>query len=211
MPRLSRVRKELVTARMKDTIFEAATLVLGEQGVNGTTMDRVAATAKLAKSSLYDYFASKEDLIEFVFDGVVAPFLQIVEDLVQVDLGAPQKLERLLRTAYDHSTRHRALLRLLVESNQDRRVKSTGRVRILEAITTLFEQGIKEGSLLPHKPACVARMFLGCLTELLELQVSNASDEVTREYVEVLVGAVLHGFTIHAEKKPAADESGLRS
>jgi len=206
MPRLSKARKAMVTAMMKDAIFQAATSVFEEQGVNGTTMDRVAAAAKVAKSSLYDYFPSKEDLLEFVFGRLVVPFLQVVDEVVQADLPAPQKLGKLLRTAYAQSTKHRALLRLLAETNQGRQLKSTNRPRILEAITTIFEQGIEEGSLLPHKPVHLARMFVGCLAELFEMQVSNVSDEVTSEYVDVLVDAVLHGVCIHVEQQKTPTE-----
>ena len=68
MPRLSKARKELLTTMMKESIFEAATSVLCEHGVDGTTMNRVAEAAELAKSSLYDYFPSKDELLEFVSD-----------------------------------------------------------------------------------------------------------------------------------------------
>ena len=56
-------------------------------------MNRVAEAAELAKSSLYDYFPSKDDLLEFVSDRLVAPFMQAVEETVRADLPAPQKLE----------------------------------------------------------------------------------------------------------------------
>ena len=49
MPRLCKARKELLTTLMKESIFEAATAVLNEHGVNGTTMNRVAEAAELAK------------------------------------------------------------------------------------------------------------------------------------------------------------------
>ena len=74
MPRLSEARKELLTTMMKESIFEAATSVLSEHGLDGTTMNRVAAAADLAKSSLYDYFPSKDELLEFVSDRLVAAF-----------------------------------------------------------------------------------------------------------------------------------------
>jgi AcrR family transcriptional regulator len=206
MPRLSKARKELVTAMMKDTIFEAATEVLGEQGVSGTTMDRVAAAAKVAKSSLYDYFPSKEELLDFVFGRVIVPLLELVDEIVEVNLTAPQKLERLLRMSHDRITKHKVLLRFLVESREDLQLKTTTRARVLESLTKIFEQGIQEGSFLPHKPAHVARIYLGCLNEMFELEVSNASKEVVNEYVDVLIDATLHGLTLHTGRKSVPGE-----
>ena len=207
MPRLCKARKELLTTLMKESIFEAATAVLNEHGVNGTTMNRVAEAAELAKSSLYDYFPSKDDLLQFVSDRVVAPFVQAVEETVQADLPAPQKLERILRMAFENGTKHKAIIQLLAQSEQEYQVRKTTRPRILAAFTAIFAQGICEGSFYPHNPAHTGRMFLGIFSEIFELLKSSESQEAANEYVEMFVDAALHGLSIHVEKKQAAGEA----
>ena len=74
MPRLSKTRRELLNTMMKESIFEATTTVLREHGVEGTTMNRVADAASLSKSSLYDYFQNKDDLLAFVSDRIMWAF-----------------------------------------------------------------------------------------------------------------------------------------
>jgi AcrR family transcriptional regulator len=197
MPRLSEARKEMLTTMMKESIFEAATSVMSEHGVDGTTMNRVAAAADLAKSSLYDYFPSKDDLLEFVSERLVAPFMQAVEETLRADLPAPQKLARIVRIAFENGTRHKAIVRLLVQSNQEYRMKQKTRPQVVEAFTAIFAQGIKEGSFHPHNPAHTGRMFLGAVRELFELLASNASEEAANEYADVLIGTALHGLSIH--------------
>ena len=81
MPRLSKARKALLTTMMRETIYEAATSVLCKHGVNGTTMNRVAEAANLAKSSLYDYFESKDDLLRFFNTRLVEPCFQAIEEI----------------------------------------------------------------------------------------------------------------------------------
>lgn len=211
MPRLSKTRKALLNTMMKESIFEAANSVLCEHGVDGTTMNRVAAAANLAKSSLYDYFPSKDELLEFVTERIVVPFWQAVEEIRASSQPAPKKLESILRTAYDYSTRHRALIRLLAESNQATQVKKNTRPRILQAFTAIFEEGIREGVFREHNPLHTGRMFAGCLSELFELQATSAPEEVAREYVDVLIDATLHGFSIHAEKSPVSGEARVPS
>lgn len=211
MPRLSKTRKALLNTMMKESIFEATTAVLCKHGVEGTTMNRVAEAASLSKSSLYDYFQNKDDLLAFVSDRIIGPFLKMLEELVPARLPAPQKLEAILRHALDDSTKHKAIIRLLAKSDPNMRVKRSARPRILEAITAIYEQGIQEGSFQPHNPAYTARMFMGCLRELFELQMDSASDEAATEYVGILITAVRHGFSIHAAKGPgpgAASPSG---
>lgn len=199
MPRLSKARKALLTTVMKESIFEATTAVLCEHGVDGTTMNRVAAAANVAKSSLYDYFSSKDELLEFVSERIAVPFLEDLEQIVRTESSAPKKLAAILRSAFAHVTEHQAILRLLVESNQERLLKTRSRPRLLQAFTTIFEQGIREGSFRPHNPEHTGRMFLGCLAELFELQATNAPEEIARDYVEALIHMSLRGLSIHVE------------
>ncbi len=58
---------------MRDAVYEGAVAVLTQYGLNGTTMDRVAEAAGMAKGSLYNRFRSKRDLLEFVHERAVAP------------------------------------------------------------------------------------------------------------------------------------------
>lgn len=208
MPRLSKTRKELLNTMMKESIFEATTAVLCEHGVEGTTMNRVAEAASLSKSSLYDYFQNKDELLAFVSDRIVGPFLKTIEDLVPAVLPAQQKLETILHHALDDSTKHKAIIRLVAQSDENQQVRQSIRPRILEAITAIFEQGIEEGSFQPHNPAYTARMFIGCVSELFELQMCSASDEAATEYVAILIGAVRHGFSIHAANSPGPGTAG---
>ncbi len=210
MPRLSKARKELLTTMMKEAIFEATASVLCEHGVEGTTMNRVAEAAQVSKSNLYDYFASKDDLLAFVSERILGPFLKAIEDIVPARLPAAHKLETILRTALDVSTKHRAIIRLLAQSHHDQQARKSNRPRVLEAFTAIIEQGIEDGSFHAYNPAHMGRIFLGCLAELFELQVSNASNEVTSEYVEVLINAILHGFSFHVEKSPQPGRASPR-
>jgi AcrR family transcriptional regulator len=194
---------------MKESIFEATTSVLCEHGVDGTTMNRVAEAADLAKSSLYDYFPSKDDLLEFVSHRLVAPFVQAVKETVRADLSAPQKLERVLRIAFEKGTRHKAIIRLLAYSDREYEVRKRTRPQILEAFTAIFEQGIEEGSFQPHNPALIGRMFLGAFAELFDLLSGSATEEAANEYVELLIDAALHGLFIHVEKNRAVGAASL--
>lgn len=57
---------ELLTARGRSTrerILAHAAQLVGEKGVQGTSLDDICAAAAVSKSQLYHYFANKEDLI----------------------------------------------------------------------------------------------------------------------------------------------------
>jgi TetR/AcrR family transcriptional regulator len=204
--RLSKARKEFVTAMMKETIFEAAGSVLEQYGVGGITMERVATTAGLATGSLYNYFQGKDDLLQFVFAGVIEPLFQAIEEAASADAPALKKLERIVRRAVDHGVKHKGLIRLLASSDHDSEARRTIRERLMKIITGVFDAGILEGSIRPHRSVPSARLFLGVLSELMELQVSDVSSEEVNEYVEVLIEAIHVGFSIRLAKDPESGE-----
>jgi AcrR family transcriptional regulator len=50
----------------RDRIVDAATTLIFERGVAGTSLDDVCAAANVSKSQLYHYFADKDDLVHAV-------------------------------------------------------------------------------------------------------------------------------------------------
>ncbi len=92
VPRLTAIRKQALDEMMKEALFEATVAVLSEHGVDGMTMDRVALAAGVAKGSLYRYFRSKRDLLEFVYAKMIDPIFQDLDEIVATEQPAIEKL-----------------------------------------------------------------------------------------------------------------------
>ncbi len=56
-------REELIKEYRVREILEAARRVIGRHGFDGTTIDRVAEEARIAKGTIYLYFGNKDDLL----------------------------------------------------------------------------------------------------------------------------------------------------
>jgi AcrR family transcriptional regulator len=75
MPKVSAEHKEAV----RDRLLEATRRCLTRKGYEGTTVRDIAAEAGVSIGTLYNYFASKEDLIEALSEHVLGA------DLTQLD------------------------------------------------------------------------------------------------------------------------------
>lgn len=75
-------------------VVEAAVHTFSEKGYLATTMEDVADRVGVLKGSLYYYVASKEDLLERIFEDINVEGRAILEDVVHSD-GGP--LERMYR------------------------------------------------------------------------------------------------------------------
>ena len=196
MPRLSKARKELLTTMMKDSIVEATTTVLGTHGVDGTTMNRVAEAADLAKSSLYDYFHNKEELLAFVAERIMVPTAERIEEIAHAQLSATEKFGGIIRAALTSVEQHRALLVLLVRDKLRHGPDAVGqpvRARVALTIAAVFAQGMQEGLYRREDPAQLARLFLACLGEFCEIWIAADPPEPMDQCVDKLMRLFLHG------------------
>jgi AcrR family transcriptional regulator len=199
--RLSKARKEIVNAVMKDTIVEAAGSVLEEHGVDGMTMDRVATTAGLTAGSLYNYFRNKDDLVRFICERLVEPFFQMLEEIAATDMPAPKKLEKIVFSGLERGSRDGALIRLLRDSGRETEIRLKARPRALRIFTGIFNQGIQEGSLCQHNASYASRMFHGCYAGLFDMQMDGAANWEIKEYAQAIVEASAVAFTMRPETK----------
>jgi TetR/AcrR family transcriptional regulator, transcriptional repressor for nem operon len=72
----------------RNRVLDAATELVFEHGVAGTTLDDVRAAANVSKSQLYHYFADKDDLVHAVIDRTVQQVLDAQPRLLDLSSWA---------------------------------------------------------------------------------------------------------------------------
>jgi TetR/AcrR family fatty acid metabolism transcriptional regulator len=213
MPRLSTRRKELLTQITKEAIFEAATLVLSQHGTSGLTMDRVAAAARLAKGSLYNYFSSKDDLIGFVLARIVEPIGEAVAEISHGELPARTKLEAVLRVLFEHIAQNRGVLGVLIRDDAGRDARESSMQSAHEAATghfaTIFRQGITEGVFRAFDPVLGAEVLLAALDKVFKARLLAAQPQPVEETVQGLMSLILHGVAAGESRGPRIDAGSV--
>lgn len=72
----------------RNRVLDAATALVFEHGVAGTSLDDVRAAANVSKGQLYHYFADKEDLVHAVIDRTVQQVLDAQPRLIDLSSWA---------------------------------------------------------------------------------------------------------------------------
>ncbi len=134
----------------KSSVVQAAALVIQQFGFEKTTMADIARALHMGKSSLYHYFASKEDIFVEVFKNEVAelrgeflkaidaeptPELKIRAYIVKRTEMLRMKLKQHMEVVEATPERYDLLLRIHEIFDEDE-------IRI---ISSILEQGISEG------------------------------------------------------------------
>ena len=94
----------------RERVLDAATALVFEHGVAGTTLDDVRAAANVSKGQLYHYFADKEDLVHAVIDRTIQQVLDAQPELADLSSWAAiSRWFRRLRRSSGRASRRRRL------------------------------------------------------------------------------------------------------
>ena len=81
-----------VSEERKDQILDAATDVFAQKGFSETRMDDIVKKSGLSKGTLYWYFKSKDEIILSIFERMFSREFQELENLVEADGTASERL-----------------------------------------------------------------------------------------------------------------------
>src|SRR5579872_5090772 len=88
--------KEVIRDFRRDQIMDTARRLFGERGTTDVSMDDIAAEAGVARSTVYVYFANRDDLVgacvQSMYDGMKDTIAEIVAD----DASPTQRLRLLI-------------------------------------------------------------------------------------------------------------------
>ena len=98
-PRTSK-QFEAIRTESKKAIKEAALILFSKNGLNGTRIEDIAKQAKISKGLIYNYFESKEKLLQEILADASNSGKKVMEELVNSDKSAKDKLSYLIETTF---------------------------------------------------------------------------------------------------------------
>lgn len=107
----SKQQNEVVRAQSRERILASALTLFAERGYAGTSVRDIARAAGIAQGLLYNYFASKEDLLYALFTQAMADVHDSFGDAEQGGTPA-ERLERLIRRSFEVVAAHRDFWKL---------------------------------------------------------------------------------------------------
>jgi len=165
-------RKERERLARRDEILSAARKVFSERGFKNATLDEIAVAAEFGKGTLYNYFASKEDLFVSVIVWGVQHFQQFVEDAVNTRVSPREKIEAYIDAAFEFFKTNRHIFGVLVleRNNLARSLNDhlfnqvcAEEAGLLDYLSRLINDGIKKKVLKKFDPTKLAQALFGLI------------------------------------------------
>jgi AcrR family transcriptional regulator len=170
----------------------------GSLGFTGTSLDDVAADARVTKGALYHHFRNKEQLFLEVYDEVEA---ELTARSMEAAIGGADAVDALQRgfdafldTALDPEVRRIALVDATAVLGTAAKLEVDAR-HSLAAVQTAVEVGMAEGLLEPLDAGAVARLLLAACSEAALLIATAEDPEAARISIGATLERLLRGLT----------------
>lgn len=135
---------------VKGIVVEAGRHVFAKYGFRKTTMDEIAKATHLAKSSIYHYFRSKEDIFQAILEQEIQTALAEVQQAVAAASTPQDKLRayfrQRLQTMQQATNFYSAVLDEYIEHFAFiEKLRKSFDVREMEIVRAILEEGVRSG------------------------------------------------------------------
>ena len=158
--------------KRRHEIFHQVVNIFLKKGFQETSMREIAQAAGIGKSTLYDYFKTKDDILIYFFEDQINDITREAQRIALQNLPADKRLRQIMEMHLEFLQANRsAFMKLSLEAQ---RLKPESQTRIQkkrhayqDLVRGLVEEGIREGVLRKVDPLLAARMLINTLVPVV--------------------------------------------
>ncbi len=155
--------------RRRHEIFGASIRLFLKNGFQETSMREIAEEAGIGKSTLYDYFPTKEDILAWGVEDEILDLATAATEIVALPLPAVERLRRLAKNHVQALAASRELYLKLSFEVQRLSLETQRRIQVRrhayqDLVRQLIDAGIREGSFRKVDSLFVARLLIVAMT-----------------------------------------------
>jgi len=114
--RRPRLRREEKAEQVRQALFDAAARVVGKHGYAGASISRITTLAGVAQGTFYNYFASRQDLLDQLLPAMGEEMLAHIAAAVREERDEFLREEKRFRAFFAFLQKRPAFLRILNEA-----------------------------------------------------------------------------------------------
>jgi len=159
-------------ASRRHEIFYKVVNVFVKKGFHETSMREIAEQAGIGKSTLYDYFPTKDDILLFFFEDQIRELTEAAQKIALQNLPADERLRQVMKVHLEFLQANKSLFMKLSLEAQRLKLESQkqiqqGRHAYQDLIRGLIKEGAREGAFREVDPLLAARMLINTLAPVV--------------------------------------------
>jgi AcrR family transcriptional regulator len=177
-------------------IAQSAVVLFINQGFNETSMRQIAKEAGMGKSTLYDYFDSKDDIIVYFVQEHLSVLMQRAQAILAQDGDAAKQLRQIMRMHLAFLLENKAFYLRLLSEAQRLKVESQQSIQVYryayqDLVKSLIETGIQQGCFRPVDPTMAMKTLISMMTPVVFTSRPSGTAE---EMLEAGMDLILNGL-----------------
>lgn len=168
MPKGVPLTKEELEKRRHE-IFHQVVQIVSHKGFHETSMREIADAAGLGKSTLYDYFKTKDEILIYFFEDQLRDMTQEAQKIALQNLSADERLRQITEKYLESLQANKSLFLKLMQESQRLKLDSQRQVQAKrhayqDLIRALIDEGIREGVFRKVNSMVAARLLINSIS-----------------------------------------------
>jgi AcrR family transcriptional regulator len=178
-------------ARRRHEILHKVMNIFLKKGFQETSMREIAEAVGLGKSTLYDYFKTKDDILLYFFEDQLNDLTEAAQQIAVQNKPADQRLREIIQMHMELLQSNKSLFMKM--SMEAQRLKPESQKRIQEKrysyqdlIRALIEEGIREGAFRKVNSLLAARILVTSMAPVVfTSRPTGTLQDMTRETLDI--------------------------
>jgi len=182
--------------KRRHEIFHQVVPVFLKKGFHETSMQEIASAAGLGKSTLYDYFQTKDDILIYFFEDQLDDLTAEARKIAMQNTTADVRLRRIMEAYLQGLQANKNLfLKLSIES-QRLKLESQKQIQdkrhaYQDIISALIEEGIREGVFRKVNSLLAARLLISGMTPVVYgSRLTGTPQEMLKETMDIFFNGI---------------------
>jgi len=177
--------------KRRHEIFHKVVNVFLKKGFQETSMRELAETAGLGKSTLYDYFKTKDDILLYYFEDQLNDLIESAQKIATQKKSADNRLRLIIQMHLDFLQANKSLFMKLSLETQRLRLDSQKQIQekrhtYQDLIRDLIDEGIREGAFRKVDSLLAARILITSMAPVVyTARPTGSSQELVKATLDI--------------------------
>jgi AcrR family transcriptional regulator len=191
--------KEVIRDFRRDQVIDVARRLFGERGTTEVSMDEIASEAGVARSTIYVYFANRDELLETCLTRIHEQLVKSITASWDLENSPIDRLKVLIQGLFEQIDENPAFVRMALGTFET--LSTSGAVigselsliglDMVDRIRELFVEGVESGAFRPLDPdravALIGQQVYGAMSVRAVDPLPPPRDEAAAEIADFLL------------------------
>ncbi len=206
------VPPDFVAQNQRERMLLATAELVAERGYQKTTIELIAKTARVALSTFYEQFSSKEDCFLAAFDETVAAAAEVFAELLDPEQEWAEQISSAIEIFLEMVVKEPARARLCIVESQAAGGAALARYQaLLEQVAPKLREGREHNPRAGRLPDGLEVAIIGGLAWLVHQRLVADRDEEIKALLPEMLQVTLTPYVGEAEASRAADAALARA